>query len=360
MAALNNSEITGPVTLSLTDATYGSETYPIIINPNSGSSSTNTVTIKPAPGISPSFSGSSASCMININGADWIIIDGSNTVGGTTRDLTFTNTSTSTSTADICLTSTGPGNGATNNIVKNTNLVGSTVTATAGTLAGVFSGSSTISITSVGADNDNNTIQNNSITKTSYGVYTGGASAANKNTGTVISQNVTSGTSPNNVTTGGILANFEDGIQISQNDLSILKHDGTTGTTATAFGIALGVVPNNTVTVFTGNDVVNAVVSRNKINGITQLNATGYSSFGIVINTVTSGTTRLSNNAVSGVRSPATPSDFSAGILAGGGTGSTTQIYFNSVSMTGLRGSGATNPSYASQLKRRPSCRCPK
>ena len=49
--------------------------------------------------------------------------------------------------------------------------------------------------------------------------------------------------SPNNITTGGILANFEDGIQITQNDISVLKHDGTTGTQQTAFGIALGVVP---------------------------------------------------------------------------------------------------------------------
>ncbi len=36
-----------------------------------------------------------------------------------------------------------------------------------------------------------------------------------------------------------------------------------------------------------------------------------------------------------------------AGIFAGGGAGSTTQIYFNSISMTGDRGSGTTFPSYA-------------
>ena len=307
VAALNSSTITGPVTFSLTDASYPSETFPITINANTGSSSTNTVTIKPAPGVSPSFSGSSASCMINVNGADWVIIDGSNTVGGTSRDMTITNTNTGTSSADVCLTSTGVGAGATNNTVKNVNLVGSTVTATAGTLAGVFSGSSTISITSAGADNDNNTIQNNNITKTQYGIYTGGASAANKNTGTVITQNVMNAGSPNNVTTGGILANFEDGIQVTQNDISVLKHDGTTGTTLTAFGIALGVVPNDTVTAFTGSDVVNATVSRNKINGVTQLNSTGYSGFGIVINSVTSGTTLVSNNMISGIRAASTP-----------------------------------------------------
>ena len=171
------------------------------------------------------------------------------------------------------------------------NLIGTTVTATPGTLFGVGSGSSTISITSTGTGNNNNTFQNCNITKTRYGIYSGGASAANKNTGTVITGNVMNAASPNNITTGGILVNFENGVQITQNDISVLKHDGTTGTTTTAFGIALGVVPNNTVTTFTGSDVINAIVSRNKINGVTQLNSTGYSAFGIVVNSVTSGTT---------------------------------------------------------------------
>ena len=179
-----------------------------------------------------------------------------------------------------------------------------------------------------------------------YGIYTSGASG-NQNAGTVITQNVMNAASPNNITTGGILAFFENGIQITQNDISVLKHDGTTGTTGTAFGIALGVVPSGTVTTFTGSDVINATVLRNKINGITQLNASGYSGFGIVVNSVTSGTTLLANNMISGVRAASTSAltNFSAGILAGGGAGSTAQVYNNSVSMTGARGA-ATFPSY--------------
>lgn len=347
VAAVNGAVITGPVTLSLTDATYPSETFPITLNANGGSSSTNTVTIKPATGINPAISGSSASCMINLNGADWTTIDGSNAVGGTSRDLTVTNTNTGTSSAVVCLTSTGVGAGATNNTVKNTNVIGSTITATAGTLVGIFSGSSTISNSSAGADNDGNTIQNNDIRKTTYGIYSGGASATNKNTGTVITQNLMNAASPQNITTGGILMSYDDGAQVSQNEISILKHNGTTGTTNTAFGIALGVVPNNTVTTFTGNDVTGATLLRNRINGVTQLNSTGYSSFGIVINSVTSGTTRLANNMISGVISPSTASDFSGGIVAGGGTGSITQLYHNSVAMSGARGSGTGFPSYA-------------
>ena len=347
IAALNSLGVGGATTLTLTDASYTTpaETFPLTINAVPGASATNTVTIKPGTGVTSSISGSSATCVINLNGADYITIDGSNTVGGTSRDLTITNTNAGTASAVVCIESLGAGLGATNNTVKNTNLVGSTVTATNGTLFGVFSGSTTIGSASNGPDNDNNTIQNNNITKTQYGIYSGGESAANKNTGTVITQNVMNAASPNNLNLGGIFVRFEDSVQISQNDISVLRHDGTTGQTGTVFGIALGIIPSNTVTTFTGSDVTGAMVTKNKISGLTQLNSTGYSAFGIVINSVTSGTTLVANNMVSVVRAASTASDFSAGIVAGGGAGSTTQIYHNSVSMTGTRGA-ATYPSY--------------
>src|ERR1044071_71380 len=134
--------------------------------------------------------------------------------------------------------------------IKNVNVVGSTVTATLGTLAGIGSGGTAIAINSLGTGNNNNTFQNNNITKCQYGIYSSGASAANKNTGTVITGNVMNATPPNNLVTGGILVNFDNAPQIRGNDISVLRHDGTTGQAQTAFGIALGLVPNNTVTTF--------------------------------------------------------------------------------------------------------------
>ena len=44
----NSAAITRPVMFELLDATYSSETFPIIINANAGSSATNTLTITPA------------------------------------------------------------------------------------------------------------------------------------------------------------------------------------------------------------------------------------------------------------------------------------------------------------------------
>src|SRR4029078_5460904 len=148
-----------------------------------------------------------------------------------------------------------------------------------------------------------------------------------------------------NLVTGGILVNFDNAPQIRGNDISVLRHDGTTGQTQTAFSIALGRVPSNTTTIFTGSETTNATVTGNRINGVTQLHPTGYSAFGIVVNSAPCGTTLITNNMISNVLAASAPNNFSAGIVAGGGTGSTTQVYFNSVSMTGSR-NAATAPSY--------------
>ena len=95
--AYNTSCITGPIVLSLTDATYSvSETFPLVINQVVGSSAVNTLTIKPAVGVTPTISGNNATAIIRLYGSDYVTIDGSNAVGGTTRDLTITNTNTAT------------------------------------------------------------------------------------------------------------------------------------------------------------------------------------------------------------------------------------------------------------------------
>ena len=52
MAELNAKELNGALTLTLTDATYETESFPIIINAGVGSSATNTVTIVQATGVS--------------------------------------------------------------------------------------------------------------------------------------------------------------------------------------------------------------------------------------------------------------------------------------------------------------------
>jgi hypothetical protein len=341
VARLNQVGVAASVVFELVDASYTTpaETFPITINAFSGAGPTSTFTLKPAaPGCT--ITGSSTSAIVVLNGADYVVLDGSSNGTGS-RDLTIANTSTSTSSAVIWgQTSAGPSDGAANDTVKNLNIVGSGNTQT---LVAIGFGSATISVTSNGTNNSNNTIANNSIAKSQYGIYTGGAGAATKNNGNAITGNEINSVSPNNVTIGGILARFENGIQITGNKVGEINR-----ASGTNFGISLGLqAAVNLMNVTTGDEVTNAVVMGNKVASIVSPSTTGYSAAGIAVAPATSGTNLIANNMVSGVTSPATPSDFTVGIYSLCGAGSTTQIYFNSVSMTGDRGAGASTPSLA-------------
>lgn len=95
---LNTVGVSGPVTFSLTDATYTETATNLVIAPTlNPPSATATVTFKPAVSIAPvitisgcvATSGASQYTGFTINGTGHITIDGSNAVGGTTKDLTF-------------------------------------------------------------------------------------------------------------------------------------------------------------------------------------------------------------------------------------------------------------------------------
>ena len=284
------------------------------------------------------ITGSTASAVIILNGADFVTIDGSNN-GTSSRDLTITNTDPGTSSAVVWLQTAGA-DAATNNTIKNVNLVGNGNTTT---LFGVGSGSSTISLASLGTGNNGNTIQNNNISKVQFGIYSQGASAASKNSGNVITKNVMTTASPNGIGKGGILVGFENGIQITENAISDISNGVSS---FDAFGISLGFSADLIApTGFTGNEVTNATVSRNTIGSVAH--TATYSATGIAIASAASGTTLVVNNVITGVTANSTAGNLAAGIFAGGGAGSTTQIFFNSISMTGDRGSGTSLPSYA-------------
>ena len=115
-----------------------------------------------------------------------------------------------------------------------------------------------------------------------------------------------------------------------------------------SIGIGLG---TNAVaaTAFTVQDVANVTVTGNVIGSVVEIDT--YSAVGIALATTNYGTSRIANNSVFGAVCNGTAGDICAGIYTGSGgtTYSTTQIYFNSVSMTGARDAAvlATQPSYA-------------
>jgi Peptidase family C25 len=306
------------------------------LNPLAEEPTGSNFTVKIFPtGAARVISGTNSGALIRLNAADRVTIDGSIGGTGTDRSLTITNTNAGTSSAVVWMQSNGT-DGATSNTIKNLNVAGSANTQT---LFGIGSGSSTISTSSTGTNNNNNTIQNNNVSKTQFGIFSQGASAGSKNTGNTITQNLINTASPNNVAKTGILVGFENSIQITQNTVSGMSQTSSPD----VFGISLGLTGISTST-FTGNEVTNATVSRNMIG--TVLNTGTFSACGIGVAPATSGTNQIVNNTLTGVSANGTSGDFSVGILIGGGSGSTTRIYFNSVSMNGTQ-TGGSDKSYA-------------
>ena len=320
VAALNSSVITGPVVFNLTDSTYTGpesvETYPITINANSGSSMANTVTIKPASGNAVAMSASSASSIFKLNGASWIIIDGVNSGGSS---LSIQNTSAAATTAVIWLASNGTGLGSTNNTIQNCSILAGSSTV-ASTYGIALSGTT---IGTAGADNDNNTIQNNTISTVYYGIYANGTAAVSAGgvDGLMITNNLIgpavsgatntgfagiwlqnaltatiSGNTVRNVTTtvgstGGIYLNSNvNGATISQNTITNIT--STASSTSTAAITAL----------YLGNSVFNTTVSRNTITTVASTTSSGYGVRALIVNTGFSGSNdTIVNNMISDV-----------------------------------------------------------
>jgi hypothetical protein len=330
---INNKEVVGPVVLSLIDANYNTETFPIVIPQFTGVSSSNTVTIKPASGNTVTISGTSLTSIFKLNGADYIIIDGSNsTIDGTDRSLTITNTSTSGTTAAIWLASLGTGTGATNNTIKNCNISNGFISSGA---YGIFVGGS--SIGSSGDDNDNTSIQNNSITKAYYGIYCI-ASSLGLNSGMSITQNsIGSNTSTDYITYKGIYVQGANPPLISQNNVfNVISANSTNNA-----GIELG------------SDVNGAVISRNLIYGIKSNATGGYGAYGINLSSGSNVTNvELSNNIIYDITtinystSSTTYNPF--GIRLTGGTN--TKLYYNSINLFGTQFSSGSSGTLSAAL----------
>ncbi|MEQ1744256.1 MAG: hypothetical protein ABMA02_02440 [Saprospiraceae bacterium] len=329
VADYNAKCIGGPVVFSLIDATYPSETYPITINAINGASNVNTLTIRPAAGNTATISGASptASALIRLNGADWVILDGSNS-GGTDRSLTLNNTSTLTSTAVIWLSSVSAINGATNNTIKNLNIAAGSNTVTS--TFGIHVSGATLSTTGTGENNDNVVIQNNAISKAYWGIYARSSTFGGANDGLqIIGNSIGGALVADYVMFRGMDIYYANAPLISQN--TIFNMDAST-LSASIAGIEIG----------TG--VTNAQVLRNNLTGIKNTNSGGWGSYGIFLSTTTGITgTLIANNFISdmlGANYVSGTTFHSYGIRLSGGYN--TKVYNNSVNFFGSVTSGAT------------------
>ena len=209
---LNIRGVSGNTRFLLNDAYDSTETFPININVTNinlpGSAAT--VTIKPNTGIVSSISGSSTSAMFKIFNTNYVTIDGSNTSGGTTRDLTITNNSVTTpSVIWIGSYLTTP---ITNITVKNSNLINGVNTSSAliiseGTIAG-----------NPGLFN-NITIQNNTVQRAYYGIYAISTVQSGNGSGTLITGNDLNVAGTNSIRLGGVYVQGLSGVTVSNNNI---------------------------------------------------------------------------------------------------------------------------------------------
>lgn len=250
--------------------------------------------------------------------------------------MTITNTGTGATTTAIWLASQGTGAGCRSNTIKNCLLSNS---ATAVTSYGISVGGATIGTS--GADNDNVTIQNNTLSGgISIGIYAIGT--ASSSTGGNDSLNINN----NSVTvnTNTTAANY--GIEVG-NSLSSNIYQNSLSVTNSAAGQPVA------ISLETG--FVSSNVYRNLITTVNATNTNGYGGRGITVGTGTaSSSLTISNNVIYGVNGSnwnAFSNSSSAGIWIGVVGNSTTltnttggvNLYFNSVNMTGSMGTASTS-----------------
>jgi Domain of unknown function DUF11/Thrombospondin type 3 repeat len=323
--AINGSAMSGNTVLNVT-ADLPAETGATALNQwGEDGAGGYTLTIRPSGGAARTVSGAVASgALIRLNGADRVTIDGLNTGG---NSLTITNTSTTSPTA-IALISAGPGLGATNDTIRNCNVGTGSITNSLGISVGGAPGTP-------GADDDNVTLQNNTITTVTNGIYANGTGATS--VGGLDSLVMTGNTITASSSSGGV------GIRVG-NAVNSTVSGNTVSVTANA---------NMPVGISLETGFVSSTVNGNRIAGVVTASASSAGSRGLTVGTGTAASfLTISNNVIYGVNGSNSSSftTSSMGIAIGtiGASSNLTttaggiNLYYNSVNMYGTYSSSLT------------------
>ena len=322
VTALNSAVMTCPVSF-LFNATYSSatETWPIVINQNSGASAVNTLTIKPNTGVTTTITGAAASGPLLKVLNNYTIIDGSNTIGGTTRNMTFNNSSATTPQV-IVIGSTGT-TPIVNSTLENCILIN-----------GVNSSSAVmVSDGAVGGNAgyfNNITIQNNSFQLAYIALYCNATILAGNGNGLLITGNDMSTSGANSIRLVGVYVQGVDGATITNNTIGNIVN---TADAANETGIWLATSTVNTtisgntisnmsgtaggpraIAVSSGVTSSNITVTGNTITNIST--TTTYNSIGIYFFSTTAGCT-ISNNFISNIKNSNAGGYLACGIYLG-------------------------------------------
>lgn len=375
---VNTVGVNGPTIFLIDNDQSLSANTPLIINQFTGTSATNTLTIKPNTGKTISISGVMGNgAVFQFNGADNIIIDGNN--GTSDKQLTIYNTFSDSGNAYTSRAAVWLYGAATNNKIRNSIIKTNIIDANAGTFsAGIYAGGSSLGNA---ADNANNDISNNTFTTVKQGIYVNGNSSSNNNW--TIRNNIIGAASDaskpyvgiyvNNITTYTISGNTLDGVKRPNGVGGTAFHSGiyvsaaSTGTisgnsltnieNASGNNICYGLYVSGATTTISGNTVTN-VISNSSNDGnagiyVTGNNATIYNNkvytitmsdtklmSGIYIN---GSTALLYNNMIGNVTSSGggnPDSQSGNGIYIGGGT--SVKLYHNTVRQVTNQSNGAS------------------
>ncbi|MBA2379698.1 MAG: carboxypeptidase regulatory-like domain-containing protein, partial [Blastocatellia bacterium] len=287
-----------------------------------------TLTIKPSGGARV-ISGTAATSrgIINLDGTDRLIIDGS-LDGGEDRSLTIRNLQTGTST--VIWIKSLPGNGATNNVIKNTIITGAPGPDGL-TTAGILTGSSVTIGGEAEAANSGNRVENNWIYGVQNSMYVRGGLAGNTDQNWVIHNNDfgSAAAAENNIFRGILIGNTNN-FYLTNNRIQGIR--STPVTAASMSGIQLAFL------------VTNGVVANNDIRNIKNVSGSGAGAGGIVVSsTSTASNTWFVNNMISDIAAvgSATVTSNGHGISVSAGSG--WHFYYNSVNMATNQASGITS-----------------
>ncbi len=360
---INTVGVNGPVVFLL-DNTTESTTATISINAIAGSSATNTLTIKPNTGKTVTINGNmpngytGVSAVIQFNGASNVIIDGSNTTGGTSKNLILVNNDnlSYTSRSVFWIASNGS-TGSSNIKISNCKVQFANRNQEATILAGIFSGSNdigsnnSVSGNASAAATSQVTLSNNDFINVRQGVYMIGSTVSASKTSSVTVSNNTFG-STTDATKPAVAGQFlnVDGLTITQNTISGVLLNSNAGYT-TIFGLLLDTCTNFTVTKNTISDVkftqnngnYNAgilvkgtsaigTISENQISNIKNTGNLKVRGIEIALDANTTSSLNIYNNIISDVAASGGYSDNVRGLSL---TGKGINTYFNTIVLSG-------------------------
>jgi hypothetical protein len=316
IADVNSKEITCPVTLLLTDASYSaSETFPVTINVNPGSGAVNTLTIKTAAGNNAAITGSvNSESLIRVLNSN-TIIDGSNAAAGTTRNLTINNTGTTL--PGVVLIGSAGASAITGVTLENCTVINGINSATAVNV-------SDATVQGVAGYFNNITIRNNSIQLAYMGISCLAVNTAGNGSGMLVTGNDMTTPGANAIRLTGIYLQGVDGCTVSNN---LIGNMANTDETANLTGIMIAagtvnaVISGNTISAITGTlagprGIAVASASVNANINVTDNIISGLSTgapaevYGIYLNSAISGCT-IQKNVISDIKN-SHPAGYSA------------------------------------------------